>query len=189
MPEEWSGIGLTREKIIELLNRVLKKGEFVDKSLKFNKPDEPTKIFGFNRPAPYAEDYYTDDPEGELVAKEMQRQYPESFNRLSRVDVGTGKYLDSKYSPGEIGGTVQRSLMNTPIMNVRESKGFRGGQADTFDVFRHELSHVMGLPDDLNERPNAYDVGLLSYQLHKDIELPKEDDFINPSIKAKYRKR
>lgn len=107
-----------------------------------------------------------DDPQGDLAALIMQRQYPNLFKGVGRVVTGRPmpKYVAGFTTP-DIGNGGAR-------IDMRPSNG---NFNDALDTLRHELGHVAGLGDVATQgTPTAYQLDHASSQLHQDIKLPAE---------------
>lgn len=138
-------------------------------------PHQPA-LFTLTNPAPYSTPDWTDDPLGELAVRVLQDQYPGAFSRVPAVHVGRGMGKD---------GILGRTWSNNTITLANSKDKFN----EILDTLRHELGHVMGLPDfpisvsggrpgylPKNRPPSAYNISLASGDLHKDIELAPDTD-------------
>lgn len=166
--------------------------------LSFNKPSDDSKGFlgltsvphqppVLNKDTLQYSNGYKDDPVGEAALQELMREYPKASHRVQSLRVGAP--LD--YG---IAGRVEESLAGTPIIELAPTDAnvkalhYDGGPSPfqtQLSVARHELSHVMGVGDPGHYKPDhdigllngvndAYGVGMMSDQLHRDISLPSE---------------
>jgi hypothetical protein len=172
--EKWpknttEGMSLSREKIHELINSVLRK------------PKPKTIIDSlFNNPlsTPYIDVMGDESNEtGGLTGLALMNQmgkYPEAFSRVNKIIGNTRENM----LPGW--GGVYNSFNNK--MSLAPSWGESGSKNFTYPEMvtniNHELSHAAGLGD-YGPSPNAYDIGNLTNILYekygKDVNLPLEE--------------
>lgn len=131
------------------------------------KASEPPRMFGVSAPDGVVGpvDGYRDDPQAQIAAESLLAQYPSAASGVSNVHVGAlGLGADT------LGLTFKDQLRK----GYGVSLGARSNPDNmgVWDTMRHELSHVLGLPDQSGPAtPNAYDVSNASRVLHKDIQL------------------
>lgn len=136
-------------------------------------PQAPLDIVTKSNDAPhfYSRDGLEDDPHMELAIKLMQQQHPDLFKGIRTIWVGAPLYkniLGTTMKDRASGGGASITLAHSG-----------GDMMRAIDTLRHELSHVGGLDDNFDSNwksglPSAYDVGMASGFLHKDINLPPD---------------
>jgi len=182
----------SREQAIEALRRVLGSPTEAPSpplnilKLHYKPSDEPPPL-NYGPVSMWKDDPYhlKDDPNMLLAAQLAQKQYPQVWNKLGVVNIGVPIEASSTKIPSNEGvaARVGSSLFNNPILKLGDypSREWAGPDEVTtaLDVLRHELSHVVGLPDfsDISNDSSfnvmtAYDVDRASEALHQDIDLP-----------------
>jgi hypothetical protein len=141
-------------------------------------PDKP-EIFSIKNPSPYTpSDEWKDDPLMELAVQRALEMYPAA----RRV----GAYQIGRRQPEGIGGQTMTSLSGHPFVTLGQPEQYQSPitkdkYGDAMNLLRHELGHVMGLGDNFTwphanfKRYGSYDLGSASDDLHRDIELPKDE--------------